>query len=212
MTVRRREIRPSAPFGLGRRLGRRCEHLWRQAGTNLLSSVKQVAPFQSGDLAHIQTGATIVLLRGNNELLFVDLGKAFSPKFMRRSADRSSSPLPFGEGTTSNCPREKTMTTTTTTIKKLPTHELFDVQQREGQKAFWNRVGAAFENRDGSHSVLLYQPGLPEPKRLQLRRIDREKRPLPGMPAWEDDLLHDVVEQNILPADEDEEDGLQGVE
>ena len=70
------------------------------------------------------------------------------------------------------------MTTTTTTIKKLPTHELFDVQQREGKKAFWNRVGAAFENRDGSHSVLLYQPGLPEPKRLQLRRIDREKRPL----------------------------------
>ncbi|MCC7073506.1 MAG: hypothetical protein IT383_19505 [Deltaproteobacteria bacterium] len=110
--------------------------------------------------------------------MFVDLGKAFSSRFMRRSADRSSSPLPFGEGTTSNCPREKTMTTTTTTIKKLPTHELFDVQQREGQKAFWNRVGAAFENRDGSHSVLLYQPGLPEPKRLQLRRIDREKRPL----------------------------------
>jgi len=70
------------------------------------------------------------------------------------------------------------MTTTTMTIKKLPTHELFDVQQREGQKAFWNRVGAAFENRDGSHSVLLYQPGLPEPKRLQLRRIDRDKRPL----------------------------------
>lgn len=69
-------------------------------------------------------------------------------------------------------------TTTTTTIKKLPTHELFDVQQREGQKAFWNRVGAAFENRDGSHSVLLYQPGLPAPKRLQLRRIDRDKRPL----------------------------------
>ncbi len=68
--------------------------------------------------------------------------------------------------------------TTTTMIKKLPTHELFDVQQREGQKAFWNRVGAAFENRDGSHSVLLYQPGLPEPKRVQLRRIDRDKRPL----------------------------------
>lgn len=68
--------------------------------------------------------------------------------------------------------------TTTTTIKKLPTHELFDVQQREGQRAFWNKVGAAFENKDGSHSVLLYQPGIPTPKRLQLRRIDRERRPL----------------------------------
>lgn len=66
----------------------------------------------------------------------------------------------------------------TTTIKKLPTHELFDVQQREGQKVFWNKVGAAFENKDGSHSVLLYQPGLPTPKRLQLRAIDRTKRPL----------------------------------
>lgn len=70
------------------------------------------------------------------------------------------------------------MTTTTTTVKKLPTHELFDVQQREGQRAFWNKVGAAFENKDGSHSVLLYQPGLPTPKRLQLRTIDRDKRPL----------------------------------
>ena len=67
---------------------------------------------------------------------------------------------------------------TTTTIKKLPTHEIFDVQQREGQKAFWNKVGAAFENKDGSHSLLLYQPGLPTPKRVQLRRIDRERFPV----------------------------------
>lgn len=66
----------------------------------------------------------------------------------------------------------------TVTIKKLPTHELFDVQAREGQRPFWNKVGAAFENKDASHSVLLYQPGIPEPKRLQLRKIDRERRPL----------------------------------
>ena len=62
--------------------------------------------------------------------------------------------------------------TTTTKAKKLPTHELFDVQQREGQKAFWNKVGAAFENKDGSHSVLLYQPGLPTPKRREVDAID----------------------------------------
>lgn len=67
----------------------------------------------------------------------------------------------------------------TTTTKRLPTHELFDVQQREGQRAFWNKVGAAFENKDKSHSLLIYQPGLPMPKRLQLRTIDRERRPLP---------------------------------
>lgn len=79
------------------------------------------------------------------------------------------------------------MTTTTvntpatpgTVTKRLPTHEIFDVQQREGQKAFWNKVGAAFENKDASHTVLLYQPGLPDQKRLQLRKIDRERRPLP---------------------------------
>ena len=62
--------------------------------------------------------------------------------------------------------------------KKLPTHEVFDVQEREGTRAYWNKVGVAFENKDGSHSVLLYQPGIAEPKRLQLRRIDRERRPL----------------------------------
>lgn len=71
-----------------------------------------------------------------------------------------------------------THTPPNTSVKKLPTHEIFDVQQREGQKAFWNKVGAAFQNKDASHSVLLYQPGLPDPKRLQLRRIDRERRPL----------------------------------
>ena len=68
--------------------------------------------------------------------------------------------------------------TTITTTKRLPTHEVFDVQQRDGQRAFWNKVGAAFENKDKSHSVLVYQPGLAEPKRLQLRRIDRERFPV----------------------------------
>lgn len=72
-----------------------------------------------------------------------------------------------------------TMTTTASPASKaLPTHELFDVQEREGQRAFWNKVGAAFVNKDGSHSVLIYQPGLPSPKRLQLRPIDRQRRPL----------------------------------
>ena len=40
-------------------------------------------------------------------------------------------------------------------------------------------MGAAFENKDQSHSLLIYQPGLAVPKRLQLRRIDRERRPIP---------------------------------
>ena len=42
----------------------------------------------------------------------------------------------------------------TTTNKRQPTHDLFDVQDREGG-AFWNKVGAAFENKDKSHSVLI---------------------------------------------------------
>src|SRR4051812_16788502 len=92
----------------------------------------------------------------------------------------------------------------TTTIKKLPTHELFDVQEREGQKAYWNKVGAAFENKDGSHSVLVYRPGLPTPKRLQLRKIDREKRPLADgadpkkFPTHE---LFNVIEMEGAPND-----------
>jgi len=69
------------------------------------------------------------------------------------------------------------MTTNNAGNKKLPTHEIFDVQDRE-RGSFWNKVGAAFENRDGSHSVLIYQPGLKEQKALQLRAIDRNKRPL----------------------------------
>lgn len=68
--------------------------------------------------------------------------------------------------------------TTTTKQKKTPTHDIFDVQDREGRAAFWNKVGAAFENRDASHSVLIYQPGRPDSKTLQLRVIDRDKRPL----------------------------------
>mgnify|MGYP001549337841 CR=1 FL=1 len=64
---------------------------------------------------------------------------------------------------------------TTATKKKIPTHDIFDVQDRPDGDAFWNKVGAAFENRDHSHSVLLYQPGLKDPKSLQLRVIDRER-------------------------------------
>jgi hypothetical protein len=72
-----------------------------------------------------------------------------------------------------------TTTTATTTAKKtLPTHELFDVQERENKRAFWNKVGAAFLNKDGSHSVLVYQPGIATPRRLQLRAIDRAIRPV----------------------------------
>ena len=65
----------------------------------------------------------------------------------------------------------------TTTNKRQPTHDLFDVQDREGG-AFWNKVGAAFENKDKSHSVLIYQPGLTEQRVLQLRAIDRERFPV----------------------------------
>lgn len=66
---------------------------------------------------------------------------------------------------------------TTTNNKKLPTHDIFDVQDR-GNGTFWNKVGASFENRDGSHSVLIYQPGRTDSKTLQLRAIDRDRRPL----------------------------------
>lgn len=69
-------------------------------------------------------------------------------------------------------------TATATTTKKTPTHDIFDVQDRGGRPAFWNKVGAAFENRDMSHSIVIYQPGRTDTRALQLRVIDRDRRPL----------------------------------
>jgi hypothetical protein len=88
--------------------------------------------------------------------------------------------------------------------KRMPTHNLWDVQPREGQRPFWNKVGAAFVNRDQSHTLLVYRPGIADPRRLQLRPIDREKRPLKGgadpkkFPTHE---LYEVIEQEGMPND-----------
>ena len=61
---------------------------------------------------------------------------------------------------------------------RSPSHDIFDVQERLGQRPYWDKMGAAFTNRDGSHTLLLDQPGQSDKRRLQLRAIDRERRPL----------------------------------
>jgi hypothetical protein len=46
-----------------------------------------------------------------------------------------------------------------------------------GEKHFWNRVGSAFKNRDGSYNI--YLDALPRDGKIQIREIrddDREQR------------------------------------
>ena len=37
----------------------------------------------------------------------------------------------------------------------LPSHKVFHVRERAGQKGFWQEIGVAFTNRDGSFSLKL---------------------------------------------------------
>lgn len=38
--------------------------------------------------------------------------------------------------------------TTETTGSKAPSHVVYHVRDREGQKGFWTRIGVAFEHKD----------------------------------------------------------------
>lgn len=49
--------------------------------------------------------------------------------------------------------------------------DAFTIVAREGAKPFWVKIGAAFENSDGS--VNLYLDALPVNGKVQLRRPDR---------------------------------------
>jgi hypothetical protein len=44
-----------------------------------------------------------------------------------------------------------------------PAYRAFSVIEREGRDAFWQPLGAAFENSDGSYNVLLQALPLPGP-------------------------------------------------
>ena len=52
--------------------------------------------------------------------------------------------------------------------------DAFTIVEREGAKPIWVRVGAAFENKDGSLNV--YLDALPINGKLQLRRPYRNER------------------------------------
>ena len=44
-----------------------------------------------------------------------------------------------------------------------PAYRAFSVIEREGRDAFWQPLGAAFENSDGSYNVILQALPLPGP-------------------------------------------------
>lgn len=58
-----------------------------------------------------------------------------------------------------------------------PRHVAYNVTEREGAKAVWTSIGATFENRDGSYTLLL--DALPPTLKFQLRA---------GKEAGEDEL------------------------
>lgn len=64
----------------------------------------------------------------------------------------------------------------------LPTHTLFHIQEKQNGKSFWQEVGAAWTNSDGSLNVVLdYMPrgGWKFQLRLREEKADR----LPGEPT-----------------------------
>jgi hypothetical protein len=50
----------------------------------------------------------------------------------------------------------------------------YNVVERGGRR-FWNRVGSAFHNRDGSMNI--YLDSLPRDGKIQIREDDREREP-----------------------------------
>ena len=50
----------------------------------------------------------------------------------------------------------------------------YNVVERGGRR-FWNRVGSAFHNRDGSMNI--YLDALPRDGKIQIREDDREREP-----------------------------------
>ena len=50
----------------------------------------------------------------------------------------------------------------------------YNIVERGGRR-FWNRVGSAFHNRDGSMNIFL--DSLPRDGKIQIREDDREREP-----------------------------------
>jgi len=58
----------------------------------------------------------------------------------------------------------------------------FNIVER-GEKRYWNRIGSAFKNRDGSYNIFL--DSLPRDGKVQIREDDREQKKEPGALAKE---------------------------
>jgi hypothetical protein len=64
--------------------------------------------------------------------------------------------------------------TTTSTGSKVPSHLVYTVRDREGRKAFWTRIGSAWQHADGKgFSVQL--EAVPLDGRITLRVATEKK-------------------------------------
>lgn len=67
-----------------------------------------------------------------------------------------------------------TETTTTTSPSKLPTHYVYHVRDRQGQKGIWTRIGAAWGHADG-HGFNVQLESVPLDGRISLRVASDKK-------------------------------------
>jgi hypothetical protein len=66
--------------------------------------------------------------------------------------------------------------TTNTRSPKLPTHIAYQVEDREGQKSFWTRIGGAWTHSDGN-GLTLQLASMPLSGRITLRVNQPKKKP-----------------------------------
>ena len=66
------------------------------------------------------------------------------------------------------------MTDTTNTASKAPSHVAYQVRDREGQKAFWTRIGTAWAHADGKGFNIQLE-ALPLDGRIVLRVASEKK-------------------------------------
>jgi hypothetical protein len=72
----------------------------------------------------------------------------------------------------------------------------YNIVERSGRR-FWNRVGSAFHNRDGSMNIFL--DSLPRDGKIQIREDDREREPRKERGGPGDEAVESV---ETLPAAE----------
>jgi len=65
--------------------------------------------------------------------------------------------------------------TTTSTGSKAPSHLVYSVRDREGRKAFWTRIGSAWQHADGKGFSVQLDGLTPLDGRVTLRVASEKK-------------------------------------